>query len=382
MLMMSTAKPTIHWFDYKPSDRVVFYFANTDPISRPSGTIFSYDSNGSFILGSLVERITGKKLLEFLRGRVLNKIGFSEEAFMLSCPRGHSRSDSAPLCKPTDLLKTAILCMQKGEWEGQQLLDRDYMTAATSRQIGNNVFGTLKYQSFGYGYQFWRTYDNSFSFNGMGSQFAICSPDKDMIMVTTEDNQGYVEAGQMIFENYFDMIVRPLSDTALPEDPEGASALDEYAKNLKLITVKGSKRSPIAEKVNGVVYNMGFNKMGLKTVSFRFENEGGVFCYENESGYKEIPFGMCENVFGKFPQKGYADQVGTVSSDKLYDCAASGAWASENQLIIKMQIIDDYFGNLNITAGFREYGKLGLFMYKTAEDFLQQYEGFAGGNAK
>ncbi|MBP3376673.1 MAG: beta-lactamase family protein [Clostridia bacterium] len=380
MLMMSTAKPSIHWFDYKPADRVAFYFANTDPISRPSGTIFSYDSNGSFILGSLVERITGKRLLEFLRERVLNRIGFSSEAFMLSCPGGHSWSDSALICKPTDLLKTAILCMHKGNWEGVQLIDRDYMTAATSKQIDNNVFGTLKHNSFGYGYQFWMTYDNSFSFNGMGSQFAICTPDKDMVMVTTGDNQGYVEAGQMIFENYFNMIVRTATETALPDDLEAQKELDAFRG--KLLTVKGKKTSPIVKEIDGVTYDMAYNTMGLKNVSFRFENDGGVFCYENADGYKEIPFGMCENLFGRFPQKGYADKVGTVASDKLYKCAASGAWATDDQLIIKVQIIDDYFGNLNITAGFRPDGKLGLFMKKTAEDFLTQYDGFAGGIAR
>jgi NAD(P)-dependent dehydrogenase (short-subunit alcohol dehydrogenase family) len=112
-----------------------------------------------------------------------------------------------------------------------------------------------------------------------------------------------------------------------------------------------------------------------------FKTEKKEFPFKNEDGYKEIPFGMCENVFGKFPQKGYADQIGTVPSDKLYACAASGAWAREDQLIIKVQIIDDYFGNLNITAGFREDDKLGIFMKKTAEDFLQQYDGFAGGTA-
>ena len=382
MLMMSTAKPTVHWFDSKPSDRVAFYFANTDPISRPSGTIFSYDSNGSFILGSLVERLTGKTLMEFLRERVLNKIGFSEEAYMLKCPGGHSWSDSALICKPTDLLKMAVLCMNKGEYNGEQIIDRDYITAATSKQIDNFVFGTKNYSSFGYGYQFWRTYDNSFSFNGMGSQFAICTPDKDMVMVTTGDNQGYGEAGQIIFENYFRHVVRKAGDSAIPEDATAQAELDSLASSLKLLTANGEKTSPIADRINGVTYKMDdYNKMGLKSVCFRFENGGGVFCYENADGYKEIPFGMCENVFGKFPQKGYADGIGTIPSDVLYDCAASGAWVSENQLVIKVQIIDKYFGNLNVTAGFRDDGKLGIFMKKTAEDFLQQYDGFAGGEA-
>ena len=48
---------------------------------------------------------------------------------------------------------------------------------------------------------------------------------------------------------------------------------------------------------------------------------------------------------------------------------------------MKIQIIDKYFGNLNVTFGFAE-DRLGLYMQKNAEDFLEEYEGFASGKAQ
>ena len=72
MLMMSTAKVEKYWFD-KPvhEDRVKFYFEN-DNVSRPSGTIFQYDSMGSFVVGAMVERVTGKPLMDYLREKFMD----------------------------------------------------------------------------------------------------------------------------------------------------------------------------------------------------------------------------------------------------------------------------------------------------------------------
>lgn len=382
MLMMSTAKPAQDWFKARHPDRVQFYFENYSEKTRPSGTIFNYDSSGSFVLGALVERITGKELMEYLREKFLNKIGFSKEAYMLKCPGGYSWGDSALLCTPQDLLKTAQFCMNKGKWNGEQLLNEEFITAATSKLIDNNTSGLINHATQGYGYLFWRTYDNSFFFNGMGCQLAICVPDKDMILVYNGDNQGNVAAKPIIIDNFFNMIVRRASDTELSENASGSALLEDYTKNLKLFAAKGEKKSSFQEKINNVTFKMDKNPMGITEVKLSFENGKGKFCYTNQSGYKEIPFGMGYNEFSSFPEEGYSDKIGSQRGDRLYDCAASAAWVSDYQLFIKVQIIDTYFGVLNITLGFREDKKIGIFMNKTAEDFLAEYEGFAGGRAE
>lgn len=380
MLMMSTAMPEESWLIHRPDDRVRFYFENAGTASRPSGTTFAYDSGGSFVMGALVERVTGKTLLGYLREKCLDKIGFSKDAYILTCPGGHSWGDSALICTPIDLLKAAMFTMNYGKWDGEQLLNEDFVRTATSRLIDNNVEGMVSYKDFGYGYQFWRTYDNSYFFNGMGCQFAICTPDKDMIMIYNGDNQCSIPdlAKDIVIRNYFEMIVRKAEDCELP-DTGGNDELIEYAKSLKLAVARGDKYKPMQDKINGVTYKIDDNKNGITEWKFCFDGDKGKLCYTNEQGYKEIPFGMCENAFAKFPQEGYSDEVSWQRGNRLYDCAASAAWINDNQLFIKVQIIDTYFGRLNITVGFNNDGKMGVFMKKTAEDFLDEYQGYLCG---
>lgn len=379
MLMMSTAKRPENWFAARTDDRVRLYFEKNDKESRPSGTIYEYDSPGSFVLCALVERLTGKPFMEYLREKMFDKIGVSKEAHCLKCPGGHSWGDSAALCTARDLLKIAKFTMNKGKWNGEQVLNEAYVTAATSKQIDNNVLGVNELDSQGYGYLIWRTYQNSFFFNGMGCQFAICVPDKDLIMVYNGDNQGKAMAKKNIIDTFFSMIVDEIADEPLVDDSKAQKELEEATADLKLMIAKGEAQSEFENKINGVTYRMDENPMGITKIRVVLEGEDGRLEYTNAQGDKVLYFGMGKNVFAKFPQEGYSKEVGSVfTKGHYYDCAASAAWIEPHKLFIKVQIIDEYFGTLNINLGFKE-NAIGVFMNKCAEDFLDEYQGLAGG---
>ena len=379
MLMMSTAKPPENWFAARSDDRVRFYFENAGKNSRPSGTVFEYDSTGSFVLCALVERLTQKPFMEYLREKLFDKIGVSKEAHCLKCPGGHSWGDSAALCKATDLLKIARFTMNKGKWNGEQLLDEAYVTAATAKQIDNNPYGLNEHDCQGYGYLIWRTFHNAFFFNGMGCQFAVCVPDLDLIMVYNGDNQGKEMAKKIIIDHFFSMIADEMADAPLAENAKAQSELAEATANLMLMTAQGERESLYAEKINGVTYVLDENPMGISKLRVVLDGDNGRLEYTNAQGDKVLYFGMGKNAFGKFPQEGYAKEIGSVrTKNHYYRCAASGAWVEEHKLFIKVQIIDDYFGVLNITLSFLN-DTIGVLMNRCAEDFLEEYEGFAGG---
>ena len=46
-----------------------------------------------------------------------------------------------------------------------------------------------------------------------------------------------------------------------------------------------------------------------------------------------------------------------------------------------VQIIDEYFGRLYIRVAFLDDNTLAVLMQKTAEDFLQEFEGYADGSS-
>lgn len=150
---------------------------------------------------------------------------------------------------------------------------------------------------------------------------------------------------------------------------------------MKLVCVQGMPDSPYAGQVNGVTYGLApQNPMHISKLSLHFAGDEGEFHYTNADGDKVLRFGMGKNVIGRFPQEGYADKVGTVyAPGHFYRCAASAGWSEPHKLMIKVQIIDTYFGNALFVFSFREDGSMALSMESCAEDFLKEYKGFASG---
>lgn len=377
MLMMNTCFASGTWFKPEYKNRVDFYFGNK-PV-RPSGTIFDYDSTGSYIMGVMVERIAGMPLLEYMKRRFLNEIGGFESAQILKTMDGTPWGDSAMLCTPRALLNFANLMMHGGNWHGRQLIDADYVRAATSRQTDNNIDDRAAYNRCGYGYQFWMTPRGSFSCLGMGGQLAVCVPDKDFIFVCTGDTQLGDDAGMAaIYGALFDCVVDRLDGS----DPDGA--LPELDEELKLPVVAGEAASELAGAVSGRWFRLEPNDMGITRLRVCLNDGSGVLEYENAQGEKALPFGIGRNEFGKFPELGYSDEYGNIHNNTgfMYKCAASGAWVDKNKLRIRVQIIDRYLGGLVITLGWRDKDSIGVRMFKVAEDFLQTYNGWAGGTSE
>ena len=380
LLMMSTAKSPENWFAARHPDRVKFYFENKKTYSRPGGTTFEYDSPGSFLLAAILERLVGASLTDYLRPRLFDKIGVSKAAKCLKCPGGHSWGDSALICSARDLLLIGKFCINMGAWNGEQLISREYMEAATSKQIDNNTVDIEAFDTHGYGYLFWRTYDNSFFFNGMGCQLCICVPDKDIVFVYNGDNQGNAIAKHIIIDEFYDLIVRTAKDEALSENKDAEVSLSSYAKGLKLYAKKSCSGREFEEKINGKIFSLDENPMGISKLSFSFTQDVCSLNYRNAQGDKKLLFRIDENEFGIFPEEGYSKDVGSQYAEgNFYKCAASGAWTEPQKLHVKIQIIDEYFGILNMIFSFKDENTVGICMCKTAEDFLNTYQGFATG---
>ena len=381
MLMMATGWPVgvPYFFSRKPNDRLRDYFwASSLPggLSREPGTFFEYDSTGSYVMGAMVERLTGKTLMEYLREKFMDEIGVSKEAYMLKCPGGHSWSDSALICKPTDLLKVANLTMHYGNFNGKQLHSEAYLREATS-----NLIDVHRGEGYGYGYQFWTLPYNSFYFNGMGSQFAVCSPDKDMVLLHDADNQGIATAEKTIINTYLDLVMNTAEDAPLPENKEAYDDLISYSESLELWHCTG-KNDEMNKKIEGKTFTFGENPMGLTSVSFTFKGDEGTMVYTNKRGKKAINFGFDKNVFEPFPEGGYSGEVACSSIPDLhFNSANSAKWDGET-LYIAVQIIDTYFGRLHMYFDFSDSGKVKVTMNKVAEDFLHEYNGTAEGIEK
>lgn len=372
MLNMQTCFSGDNWFVDHGGDRLKYYFSLTP--SRYPGTTFFYDSTGSFVLGALVEKVTGKTFLQYLREKCLNEIGFSATAKVLTAPGGYAWGDSALLCTPYDMLLFGRLLANGGEWNGKQLLSREAIKEATNTHVYNKAYGNENRKQ-GYGFQIWGANDGAWAFFGMHGQFTLYHPGTDIMFVCTAgypmEDMGFAET---LFRNLYREIINTVSE---PETPDADfDTLKNHISNLKLLTVKGAKTSPVAERINGRTFKAHENPMGISEFTLTFNNNEGVFAYKNAQGDKEIKFGMNENIAQLFPEKDYSREIGGVKCEgNQYKCMASAGWVEDDKLSILVQIIDDYIALLDITIGFN--GDVAVIdMKKNAEHFLNEYGGY------
>jgi len=384
MLMMSTGHGDEYksWFYQRPEDRVKYYFeTGNDGFCKIPGSTFLYDSTGSFVLGALVEKITGMPFMEYLRIKMFDKIGVTKEAHCLKCPGGASWGDSAVMCTAQDLLKVARFTLNYGKWNGEQILDEKFLRDATSNLIPTSIRSGIP-SNYGYGYLIWKTQQDGFYFNGMGCQFAICVPHKDIIFIYNGANMDEPSSKSIIIDNFFELVVNTADDSQTVNE-KAYTELCEYSKGLELLHTKGSNDNPVAEKINGKTFVLEDNKMGIKEITFTFNGDEGKIEYVNGQGEKSFGFGFGKNVFGIFPQEGYSKDVGGVSAPgNYYKCAVSAKWDSNNTLYLNVQIIDDYFGRSHMYFQFMDEDTISVFMKKTCEDFMDEYVGLATGKAK
>ena len=378
MLMMTTVGYPCSWFDRGDPDRTHIYFDDHGKRRMP-GTLWEYDSAGSQVLCALVERVTGKRLFDFLNERVFSHLGTFKEARILKTPNGDSWGDSAMICTTRDLCSFARFVMNYGTYEGKRLMNEEYLKDATKKQACNRYSGHLHAFHHGYGYQIWVGEDDSFAFVGMGDELAICFPHQDLIFCCTADNQGNESSLDYIVYQLYDCIVECLSDTPLAENPDAQKELASLTESLTLFAIKGQEDSPLREKINGVGFACDENRMELSDFVFNFDNaKGGVLTYTRGGSKLNLPFVVNENCFGLFPELGYSKEYGAVrtTDGHMYKDAVSFAWIDDNVIMIHVQLIDDYFGNATLKFAFNG-DRATVEFNSTAEDFLWGYDGQA-----
>lgn len=377
-LLIMAAPFTGDCYWYGCTDRVRAFLA--DKPTHAPGTSFDYNTSATYALVAIVERLTGMTFLEAMRPGLLDPIGVSPEIRCLKLPDGFSTSGSGILCTQRDFARIALLLQNKGQWHGHWLISSSFIEAMTSAQISNNKPGQTPHldTGFGYGYQLWMTQNHSWSMIGMGDQLAICYPDKRLTFSCMADNQGNPAARKLIFQLVQTEIVDQLTDHAIAADPAARESLVQKNQSLVLAPCPGATGSPLADQINGRVFQLEDNPMGISEFSLHFSDHQGSFKYKNAQGDKQISFGLGYYEAGLFPQTGYPDE-NYLPSEALYECLASATWPNNDQLVLRIMTIGNFYGNLTITFCFTGH-QVAVDMVRNAQFFLDEYEGRADGH--
>ena len=347
MLTMCTCHGSTTYKRYDSPDWTAsFFYVEPDHIP---GTVFSYDTSSSHVLAALVEKLTGMKMLDYMRKEILDELGFSKEAYIIADPVGVSQGGSGMMSTLRDVACVAYLCNQYGVIEGKEIISPDYMRKATSNQVPTDLQPKLDEQC-GYGYFIWMPREEGFVFFGMGGQLAVCFPKYDFIYMTMADVISSPAGVQLIMDAFYNTVYPYLAERseknplAFEEDRE---CFDNNATH------------------NRTYY---FYPNKLKWRSLTFDWEAGLLKFTVSEDEYFLKFGSEVSEVQTFLNTGYK-------------CECKGYW-NKGHFFIDTYLVDEEQGNVRMDFAWKDK-RLSVRSVCTNDPFVnnpalkKSFDGFA-----
>jgi len=246
------------------------------PVDHAPGTHFVYNSGASYMLSSIVSRVTGKNAFEYLREKLFGPLGFGDVAGDLN-PEGVFPGGWGLMVRLEDLAKLGQLYLNRGLWQGRRILSEEWIAMGTARQSDNARPGRenepLDWRQ-GYGFQFWLCQHGAYRADGAAGQYCVVMPEQDAVLALMSE----IRDMQEILDIVWDVLLPGLSNT----------------------------HSARETALQGAQYRLRGDSDGMKTARFRFteqglalEMEGGGEVCSIESGRGQWRDGISTLPFGE-----------------------------------------------------------------------------------
>ncbi len=160
-------------------------FTLDQPSDAAPGEKWVYNSGGSHLMSGIIKKATGSFIDAYAEAHLFGPLGIDDYHWKKT-PKGFPDTEGGLYLEAEQLAKIGYLYLQGGLWDGQQILDMDFVTGATTRQVER-----VNAPGWGYGYQWWRLDRNGvevWAGLGFGGQFLLVLPEHDLIGVVNSWN--------------------------------------------------------------------------------------------------------------------------------------------------------------------------------------------------
>jgi len=236
-------------------------------VSEP-GTHFIYDSPGMHLLSAILQKATGMTALEFARQNLFEPLGIKEVQWDTD-PQGFNHGWADLFLNPRDAAKIGYLWLNKGVWEGRQIVSKKWVENSVKVQIETGIG-----DDYGYGWWIMHGDDEAYAAIGRGGQRIHVWPDLNMILVMTGGGVDMDDIEPFIVPAFVDR------DNPLPSNPSGVGGLNTVLTTiLQAPEPKAVAPLPdIAKTISGKTFVFGPNAFQLKTMRLDFNksNEAAI----------------------------------------------------------------------------------------------------------
>jgi CubicO group peptidase (beta-lactamase class C family) len=263
------------------------------PVEFEPGTHFLYNTGATYMCSAIVQKLTGQTLMEYLKPRLFDPLGIEGMDWEVS-PQGINTGGYGLRVRTEDIGRFGQLYLQKGMWQGRQLLPAAWIDEATSKQV-NSQPGNPAQQpadndwAQGYGYQFWRCTPGGYRGDGAFGQLCVVMPDKDAVIVVTEESFNMQASMKLVWQH---LLPAMKAARTLPADAAAQKQLKSKLASLALDIPKVQPTSPWAARVSGKIFTVADNEYKIKSLSLRFTDKACVLAVTDDKGTHDMQCGL------------------------------------------------------------------------------------------
>ena len=199
------------------------------PVPFKPGTHFLYNTSATYMQSAMVQKATGQNVLDYLKLRLFEPLGIENPTWEMS-PEGIATGGYGLSVKTEDIAKFGQLYLQKGKWNGMQLVQAEWIEAATARQTSNGSNPASDWDQ-GYGYQFWRCRHGAYRGDGAFGQYCIVLPEQDTVIAITSGLRDM----QAVLNLIWDKLLPAMQSAPITANKEAQA---ELRKQLAGLTVR------------------------------------------------------------------------------------------------------------------------------------------------
>lgn len=322
-----------------------------EPVVVPPGKDFIYSSASSFMLSAIVTQVSGQTLHALLQERVLGFMGLDRLEWDLA-PGGYNSGGNGLSCTTEDSLKFGVLHLNRGQWQGRQLLSAQWIDAATRNQVEDvwmgefdgkqylprSKDGASESQREGYGYQWWMTPHGGYYASGVFGQYCMVLPEQDTVIAFTCGlSLGEKRLQAAIWTHLFPALGREAVDPLADQ-----TQLDALIDGLRLPTLQGLSEFPGAADLQGR-FAVAPNEDGVVELGFDFHPGYCDFSLIDHRGRHQLRVGLQQpiesqtSITGNYLHHQYQPEQTPV--------VAQGRWTPEGELRMDWRFVETAFGD-------------------------------------
>lgn len=220
LLTMTCGHDVDHTYEMQRMDSTINWVAQflSYPVEHKPGIYFCYNSVGTFMLSAIIQKVTGSNLLDFLRPRLFEPLHIKADRWDKN-PQGIEYGGWGLFLATEDLAKMGQLLLQKGQWNGKQLVSEEWVTELSKVQVASRQAGMTEKQVAaagmtkensdwlqGYGYQTWRCRNNAFRADGYRGQYILVFPELQSVVAITADIEDMQKELNLVWNHIYPVL--------------------------------------------------------------------------------------------------------------------------------------------------------------------------------